>query len=242
MSTSIGFYFFDLNDCDSASGYWDQARTAAQDAENTELSIYALCEMSHAAYWQGDAQTAIDTAAAARNLLGKTDDPLMQVCVSDKAAQGYALDGQQEACMAECEKAQEALESATHAPTGSPAYWYHEGQLASERSGCLLQLGKPQDAATSANNGLALFDDSFVNSRAFCTLFLGNAHLQSDEVDEAARVVGDAAGLAAQTRSARLAKELRTTRARMEPWQSTLAVKALDDQLATYGLATSSAT
>jgi hypothetical protein len=50
------------------------------------------------------------------------------------------------------------------------------------------------------------------------------------------RVVGDAAGLAAQTRSARLAKELRTTRARMQPWQDTHAVKELDDRLTAYGL------
>lgn len=242
MSTSVGFYFFDLNDTDSAFWYWNQARAAAQNADNTELSIYALCEMSHASYWQGKPQAAIDTVAAPRNLLSKTDDPLMQVCVADKAAQEYALNGQQEACMAECEKAQDGLASADQVSAGSPAYWYHEGQLASERSGCLLRVGKPQDAAASATNGLAIFGKSFVNSRAFCTLFLGKARLQSGEVDEAARVIGTAASLAAQTRSTRLVNELRTTRARMQPWQDAQAVKALDDQLATYGLVASSAT
>ncbi|MGH3796368.1 MAG: helix-turn-helix domain-containing protein [Pseudonocardiaceae bacterium] len=241
MSTSIGYYYFDLNDSDSAQGYWDQARAAAQDADNTELSIYALCEMSHAAYWQGKAHTAIDTAAAAQSLISKVDDPLMQVCVADKSAQAYAIDSQHRACMAELEKAQDGLASAREVPAGSPAYWYHEGLLASERSGCLLRLGKPQDAANSAKGALALFDNSFVGSLAFCTLFLGNAHLQSGEIDEAARVVSDAAGLAAQTRSARLVKELRTTRAHMQPWQGTQAVKTLDDQLAAYGLVTSTA-
>ncbi|MGH3939262.1 MAG: hypothetical protein ACRDTG_11620, partial [Pseudonocardiaceae bacterium] len=120
-------------------------------------------------------------------------------------------------------------------------HWYNEGLLASEKSGCLLRLGKPQEAAVSANKGLAIFDESYVNNRAFCMLFLGNARLQSGEIDEAARVIRDAAGLAAQTRSARLVRELRTTRAGMQPWQDTPAVKELDDQLFAYGLASSSA-
>jgi hypothetical protein len=49
-------------------------------------------------------------------------------------------------------------------------------------------------------------------------------------------VVGEAAGLATQTRSARLTKELRAARARMQPWQGTHAVSVLDDQLAACGL------
>ncbi|MGH3906977.1 MAG: hypothetical protein ACRDTE_22775, partial [Pseudonocardiaceae bacterium] len=132
--------------------------------------------------------------------------------------------------------------SAEQVPAGSPAYFYNEGFLASQKSDCLLRLRKPNEAATSAKAGLALFDKRFVGSRAFCTLHLGNARLQSGEIDEAARLVSDAAGLAVQTRSARLVKELRTTRGHMQPWQNTHAVKALDDQLAAYGLVTSSAT
>ncbi|MGH3904511.1 MAG: hypothetical protein ACRDTE_10025 [Pseudonocardiaceae bacterium] len=42
MSTSIGYYLFDLNDFDNSWHYWDQARAAAQDADNIELDIYTL--------------------------------------------------------------------------------------------------------------------------------------------------------------------------------------------------------
>ncbi len=66
--------------------------------------------------------------------------------------------------------------------------------------------------------------------------------VRGGEIDDAARVVGDAAGLAAKTRSARLVKELRTTRTQMQPWQDVQAVKILDDQLAAYGLASRSTT
>ncbi len=85
-------------------------------------------------------------------------------------------------------------------------------------------------------------DKSFVGDLAFCRIFLGKAYLESGEIDEAARVVGSAASPVAQVWSERLVKELRTTRARMQPWQGTPAVKALDEQFAAYGLASSSAT
>jgi DNA-binding XRE family transcriptional regulator len=241
MSTSIGFYFFDLNDLNSASYYWDQARAAAQNADNVELGVYALGNMSYAASWQGKGHTAIDLAAAARSLVGKTDDPLMKVCAAAEAATGYATDGRHKECMIELERARDGLVSTEGAPPGSPAYWYHEGWLVSRKSECLLRLKKPREALAIASTALTLFDKSYMGSLACCTLRLGNAHLQSREIDEAARVVGDAAGLAAQTRSARLMKELRTTRTRMQPWQSTQAVRVLDDQLAALSMTPSAA-
>ncbi|MGH3696220.1 MAG: hypothetical protein ACRDRX_19865 [Pseudonocardiaceae bacterium] len=236
MSTSIGYYFFDLNDFDRARYYCDQGRTAAHDVGNAELGIYALCEMSDHASWYGKAPAAIDLAAAAQSLISKTEDPLMRVCVAQRASSAHAVDGQYEACMIECDKAENGLASAGQVPAGSVGYFLNEGYLARMKSKCLLRLDKPQEAAASASAGLILYDRSFVDGYTQCTLNLGNAHLRSGEIDEAARVVGDAAGLAAQTRSARLVGELRTTRARMQPWQGTRAVSMLDDQLAAGGL------
>ncbi len=221
MSTSIGYYFFELNDADSAKDYHEQARTAAHDAGSVELSIYALCEWSYTASWQGQAPAGLDLAAAAQGLVSKTQDPLMRVGAAQRAATAYAFDGQYKECMVELEKARDSLASAGQFSPESPLYFYNEGYLTSHESECLLRLGRPQDAAASASAGLALYDKSFVDGYAVCTLHLGNAHLQSGEIDEAARVVGDAAGLAAQTQSARLVKELHATRARMQPWQGT---------------------
>jgi hypothetical protein len=205
-------------------------------------AVSASCEMSDHASWQGKAHAAIDFAAAAHNLLGKTDDPLMRVCVAQRAGTACAVDGQHDACMAEFERAQDGLASIGQVPAESLGYFLNEGYLARMKSESLLRLGKPREAATTAAAGLTLYDKSFVDGFAVCTLHLGNAHLQSGEISEAARVVGEAADLAVQTRSARLAMELRVARARMHPWQDTQAVKALDDRLAAYGLVTSSAT
>lgn len=229
MSTSIGYYFLELNDLDNARLYHEQARAAAHDADNIELGIYALCEWSYTESWRGRAATGIDLAAVAQSLVSKTEDPLMQVGAAQRAATAYAFDGQYTACMVELEKAQDGLASIGRVPAESPMYFFNEGYLTSHRSECLLRLGKPQEAAASANAGLTLYDTSFADGYAVCTLHLGNARLQSGEINEAIRVIGDAVHLATQTHSARLVKELRTSRTRMQPWQNTPAVKELDE-------------
>ncbi|MGH3755311.1 MAG: helix-turn-helix transcriptional regulator [Pseudonocardiaceae bacterium] len=234
MSSSVGFYCFDLDGADSAMRYCDQGRAAAQEARNTELAVYALCNMSYFASWQGKAHAGIDFAAAAQSLARKTDDVLLQVCAAERAGTAYAVDGQYTECMNEFDVARAGMDlsGSMDAFTGSPespAYWYHEGLIASQQSDCLLRLGKPREAVVSASEGLQLFDSSFVGSLAFCTLRLGTAHLQCGEVEEAARVVGDGAVLTTQNRSARLTREVRAARARMEPWKDTRAVRELDE-------------
>ncbi|MBV9011095.1 MAG: helix-turn-helix domain-containing protein [Pseudonocardiales bacterium] len=237
MSSSAGFYFFDLDDVNSAMRYCDQARAAAHEAHNTELAVYALCNMSYFASWHGETHAGLDFVAAAQSLVGKTDDVLLRVCVAERAGTAYAVDGQHRECMTEFERAQAGLESSDgQVSPESPAYWYHEGLIASQHSDCLLRLGRLQEAAAKASVGLQVFDNSFVGSLAFCTLRLGTAHLQSGEISEAARVIGDGALLATQSRSARLAKEVRTARAQMQPWRGTRAVQALDQQLVGIGL------
>ncbi|MBV9139756.1 MAG: hypothetical protein JO115_02340 [Pseudonocardiales bacterium] len=60
--------------------------------------------------------------------------------------------------------------------------------------------------------------------------------MQSHEIDEAARLLGDAGEIATGNSSARLAKQVQQARADLRPWQDTAAVRALDDRLASYGL------
>ncbi len=185
MSSSVGLHFIDLNDFDRAKHYFEQARAASHDADDTEPSVYAVCNMSYTAAWQNKGYVAIDLAAAAQNLATKADDSLLRAFADQVAAGAYATDGQHKACMAELEKAQAGVAaSAGQASDESPVYWYDQGEFASLKSECLLRLGRAQDAAASARTGLALLDPSFVRNVAFCTLRLSNTYLQTGEVDE----------------------------------------------------------
>ena len=236
MSISVGYYFFDLNDAASAMYYCDQARAAAQEARNTGLAVYALCNMSYFASWQGKAHAGLDFAAAAQSLAGKTDDALWQVFAAERMGIAYAVDGQCKECMTEFDRMQVGLAASVgRMPSESPVYWYHEGLIDSQKSYFLLRLGKSREATVSANKGLQLFDNSIVGDLAVCTLRLATACLQSGEVEEAARVLGDGAVLVTRNRSVRLTKEVQAVRGRMEPWRETQAVRELDERLVGMG-------
>jgi hypothetical protein len=170
-------------------------------------------------------------------LAGKTDDVLLQAYAAERAASAYGFDGQHKECMTAFDQALAGLAaSAGGMPPESPVYWVNGGFIASKQSECLLRLGHPAEAAVSAQKALQLVDSSFTHGLAYCTLRLGTARLLSGDIDEAASVIGEGAALAARIRSARLTREVRTARGRMEPWRETSTVRELDERLVGVGL------
>ncbi|MGH3688013.1 MAG: hypothetical protein ACRDSM_23810 [Pseudonocardiaceae bacterium] len=236
MSTSVGAYCFNLDDTGSAQHYCDQARAAAQEARNTELAIHALCTMSFFASWQGKAHASMDCAAAAQTFGAKTDDHLLRARTAAEFGFAYAIDGQYKECLDEFDRAVAILTMpGSQRSPDSPLYWFDEGTVASCRSDCLIRLGKPAEAAASAERALQLSHSS-VSGVAYSTLRLGTARVLSGEIEEAAHVIGDGAVLAARIRSARLTKEVRAARGRLEPWKDTRAVRELDERVVGVGL------
>ena len=237
MSTSIGAYFFNLDDVASAMHYCDQARAAAHKARNAELAIHVLCTMSFFASWQDKAHTAIDFAAAARSLGAKTDDHLLQARTAAEFGLAYAVDGQYKECMTEFGRALASfmLSGGQRSPE-SPVYWLHEGLVVSHQSDALLRLDKPPEAAASAERGILLYGNSSDSGLAYCNIRLGTARLLCGEVEEAARVIGEGALLATKNRSARLTSEIMAARVRLQPWHNTTAVRELDERLRGWGM------
>lgn len=66
-----------------------------------------------------------------------------------------------------------------------------------------------------------------------CQVRLGNALILSSEIDDAARVLGEAASHVSL--SSQLTKELHVAHALTQPWSTTHAVKTLDAQLEACG-------
>jgi tetratricopeptide (TPR) repeat protein len=238
LSRFAGWLSFDLNDFDSGWYYYSQARTAAHEAQDTALGALVLCHMSHLATWQRQPRLGIDHAVAAQGWAAQTTDPLLRGFAHDVAARAYALAGQRDACLAELDRAQAAVQMADRlAPRHSLAHFYGQGQLDATRSHCCLVLREPLLAVDAGYASLREMDHTFVRNRAFTTLRIGSAYLASGEIDQAAKLVGQAARLAAQNGSARLLEEFRTTCGHLRPWAKTRPVRELEEQIVTYGLA-----
>ncbi|MGH3565590.1 MAG: helix-turn-helix domain-containing protein [Pseudonocardia sp.] len=234
MASAIGGYLLDQGDPDGAARYFRLARKAGHDARSPGCAAYAAANMSQVARLSGEAHTAMDTAAAARSLAARTDDPRLKALAEQRAADAYALDGDHGLCLAAHMRAKELVAGDSGSAPASPAYWVHEGWLDSRLSVDLTTLNRPKGAVESASNALAHNDRSHWGIYAFALVYLGAALVADREIGEAARVLGDAAGLA--DTSPRLTAELRAARAGMAPWQGTPAVRTLDEQLAACGI------
>ena len=234
-SRQAGWLSFDLNDFDSAWYYYEDARALAHEAEDTELGAYVLCNMSHLATWQGKPRIGIDHAVAAGEWAKRTDDLLLRAYAADVAARAYAADGQYGACMTALNAAQQS-QAAKLGKRSRFVHFYDNGMHASSRSLCYLELGRPEMAADQARQSLSAFDPSFVRNVAITTLDLGIAHIRLGDIDEAARMTAQAVQLAVRNRSARLVELVRSARTSMQRWHRLPEVRALDDQMAAYGL------
>jgi hypothetical protein len=234
MASAIGGYLIDMGNHSLAQHYFQHARKAGHDARNPACAAYAAANASFAACLRRDTAAGLDTAAAARSLAARTDDAQLKALVEQMAAGAYALDGQYGPCMAACARAHEFLASSNGSPPESLAYWVHHGALDSNRSTLFSLLDRPRQAVEAALTAQAQFDRTHVQRYTRCQIRLGHALILDKEINEAARILGDAASHAHL--SPRLTQELYAARALLQPWATTPAVKTLDDQLKAYGL------
>lgn len=233
-----GWLSFDLNDYESATTYFENARTAAHEAHNTELGALVLCNMSHLATWRGQPRTGIDHALAAGGWAMRTDDDHLKAYAHDVAARAYAMDNQHTAALSAINSARTLLNGSVGSPSGL-VYFYNAGQLASTESTCYLYLNQPERGAQVATHALDTIDPAFVRNLALTSLRLGVCRMRSAQPDipQAAQAISVAVRLAAHNRSARLVERLRRGTKELTQWASVPEVRDVSEQMITYGLA-----
>ncbi|MBV9013940.1 MAG: hypothetical protein JO272_18185 [Pseudonocardiales bacterium] len=237
-SQHAGWFSVDLNDFDGAGYFYEDARALAHEAENVEQVARVLVGMSRLAVWQGKPRVGMDHAVAARQWADRTGDMRLRAWTYGAgAARVYAADGQRDACLVALDAAHTALGRADEYVPGCYSNNYDEGLHTSFCGECHLELRDATRAAGYAQRSLATLDRSYTRIVALTTVDLARAYVQSGEIDEAARLLGDAGEVAAANSSARLVTVLQRGRAELRPWADTAAVRALDDRLASCGVA-----
>jgi hypothetical protein len=167
----------------------------------------------------------------------RTGDLRVRAYTADTAARAYAADGQPNACLTALDTAHTVL---TTADDQAPSYasTYDEAAHISICGECHLKLRETDHAVSYAQQSLlTVLARSRARTVAMTIADLSEAYVQCTEIDEAARLLGDAGDITASHSSARLTGKLKHARADLQPWQHTAAVRTLDDRLASYGLA-----
>lgn len=235
LTQSMGWLCFNMGDYPSAQHYYDDARSAAHDAQNVELVTYILCTMSQLATQQGKPRVGIDHAVAAAAWAKQSNSPLAQAYVADVAVRAYVADNQLEKFRGTLDQEYAALQTArTGEPTASWWYFYDESFYWSTEGKCALKLQCPEVALSAMDKSLAQVDPANLHERIFRLLFRAEARIQQAEIQEASSIVADVARLTAARPAQRITQRVTEVRGLLEPWKRTKPVRELDEQLAAY--------
>ncbi|MBM9507810.1 hypothetical protein [Actinacidiphila acididurans] len=238
LSQLVGWELYDIGDYRAAAYYYDDARTAAHDAENVELVTYILCTMSQLATWQGKPRVGIDHAIAAQAWAAQSGSEMARAYSADVAARAFAGAGEANKARAalEAERTAAAEVWSSDEPLASWWYFYDESFYWSIRNEVSLQLNDPADALYAAQTALPLRDIANVRDYTHTLTRQAKAHVLQGDVHEATQIIGEAARLTAVNRSPRLEQTIRDVRTSLTPWQRTKSVRQLDEALRAHGV------
>ncbi|MGW7278850.1 helix-turn-helix domain-containing protein [Streptomyces sp. NPDC054844] len=243
LSQMVGWQLYNLGDYRAAQYYYDDARTAAHDAENTELVTYVLCTMSQLATWQNKPRVGIDHAIAAQAWAAQTDSPAALGYAADVAARAFAAAHQNDKAHRALEQEHAAVrDMAAGTPRASWWYFYDESFYWGTSAECALVLGTPEKALAAARTSLPMIDPTNVHNYAHTLALQSQAHLQQGDIAEASTIVGDIARISGVNRSPRITQRIADLRTALTPWQRSRSVRTLDDLLDHYRLTGSSST
>jgi tetratricopeptide (TPR) repeat protein len=235
LTQLVGWLCFNMGDYRSAQQYYDDARSAAHNAQNIELGTYVLCSMSHLATWQGKAPVGIDHAIVAQAWAARTGSPRAEAYASDVAARALAADRQVDSCHKALE-VEHAAVARIEADAVDPLWWgfYDEAFFWGTTSECALRLHDPDRALEAASKSLAISDSTNVHNCAFTVLFQGEALVQKENIAEASQVIGEVVKLTATNTSLRINQRITELRTALTPWKRSKPVRELDELLTVY--------
>jgi DNA-binding XRE family transcriptional regulator len=153
--------------------YYIAGLRAAHTADDRPLGAHILSCMAEQAAFQGrpaEAVTLIQTAFA--GVRGReTPRLLSELHIREAYALGIMQDTS--ACTAAVSKARSYVEPQDDDPPW--LYWVSPADITAFAGNCLLQLGHPERATALMEEGIGLFDESFVRDRQLYSLHLAHA-------------------------------------------------------------------
>ena len=168
-----GWCGYDAGQQGLAQRYYIAALRAAHSADDRALGAHILSCMAEQAARQGqpsEAVTLIDTALA--GMRGQQAPRLLAELHIRQACALAALHDVP-ACTTAVSQARAYVEPREEDPPW--LYWVSQADITSFAGECLLRLGQTDRAAVLIEEGIALFDESFVRDRQFFSIHLADA-------------------------------------------------------------------
>jgi transcriptional regulator with XRE-family HTH domain/tetratricopeptide (TPR) repeat protein len=215
---------------DAAALDWtDRAVRLAEEAGDRALAGYSLTRSALISYYNGDAA---DTIALASAALAASLPARIRGLAAQHLAQGHALAGEYDACMRHLDQAR-ALLDADRPDPGTPQLGStHLADPITMITGwCLLDLGRPREAATVLDQACERLPAHAQRNRARYGVRRALAHARNGEVERACALTDELLPAVRSTDSATIRLDLRRLSRTLARFRTVPAVSALSPDL-----------
>lgn len=169
---------------------WWWTRTAVQMAARAgdeSLRPFALVRKADMTLHADDAHQTIDLARQAQADTAAT--PRVRGLAAQREAQGYALLGDREAYLRAMDLSARLLDESADTPGPKLGTWRMPDTTVMVRGWCLVDLGRPEEAAALLEPGIAAFPDTASRARARYALRTVLALATAGEIDRACDII-----------------------------------------------------
>ncbi|MEV1008832.1 helix-turn-helix transcriptional regulator [Streptomyces sp. NPDC049881] len=217
---------------EEAALWWtDRAVELARAGADDHLSYYGLVRRGLISLLHGDIAQATELT---EQVLNSDAPPRIRGLAAQQQAQGYALRGDERACMRRLDEAHELLGRAEPDPTMLVLGSSHVPDVASMYTGwCLYHLGRPGRAAEILTREWNRIPAHAVRSRTRCGVRLALAHAADGEVEHACEILRPLLGQAGLVHSATIASDVKRLARLLGRYPRHAAVRSLAPDIAT---------
>jgi len=235
LSQLTGYLTYDLCEYAAAEQHLLDSLRTAHDLGDPTLIAYVHYWLGRLAADQHRTAAVLDHAFAVQSWAARSPSKLLTPLHQTLFSLAYAAEGD---AAASARAHDNALASAGAPKDNEPAYlyWVSPAEIELRRSTLLVQQNQPGPVIAAAERYLTRLDPRFKGRHAWVLTQYARALTMTKEIPEAATRLAEAADIARQHSSARLAAEINQARTRLEPWSTNTHVKRLDETLRSCGL------
>ncbi|MDQ1658541.1 MAG: hypothetical protein QOD41_3624 [Cryptosporangiaceae bacterium] len=227
LGICAGWLAFDAGRQDQARYCYTEALAAARMADDKELEVHVLANMSMQAVALDRPREGLRLAEAARRTATGWGTPTLHSLLAVREARAWAK-------LREARETEKAMTDARRSlqqssPDEEKPVWiafFDEAELSGNDGACQLDLGKPNQATVLLEQACAGQREAFVRNRSLYTVRLAASYLARRDVTTACTLAQDALALVAnEVTSTRTLNELREFRRRVTRFRGSSAAQ-----------------
>ncbi|MFD5788551.1 helix-turn-helix domain-containing protein [Streptomyces sp. NPDC127037] len=194
QAQQAGWAAYDAGRLRDAVGLYEESRTAAQDAQDTDLYGNSLAFLAYAIE---DDRRAVAFAEESCATITPRTPSTVQALLYERLAWACAVDGRAVETERALEAARQALDGAqADEPQPDWAAWVDNDELDIMTGRCWTELRRPLRAVPVLTRALSRFTDDHARDKSLYLSWLADAYLTAGEAEAAAATTGRALDLA----------------------------------------------